>query len=458
MNDYLILLAALITWCTCTHARVAPATYPLDSFDACYQRVLEIWRQIPALVDEDKLEAIGVIQQMYSNWPERCQTEIEPGDGYPAKAVFQFWIARYKEKAEWWGLAIPEYEKALAYLHEKTRPYAFPWEQIATKASTPQGGTSRRQPRHEEGGDNSREHDGGGATEHRTFNIEPSTSNVNAATPEWVQPVRRGVQNPKLETGNSKLEANKEGGSDLRVANAGAHEESGHGSPSYTNNASTIVSSFEFQVSSTNQPYNVQWVVSIVRGLARSHAHLDQEKIAERYWDLAWKLTPNCPKLLSEYNCWRAEFLYRRAAPNKVEIYETSQYVLTNGVANPLLREAEKRCRDVFAVYPQPQRRLYHMLGQVLWAQCTPTKQSEAIDLWLEGLKLHGIIPRFVEQEWLLKDLQMSVPTMTTAQRVRYIATLDATIKRIPAIQENVAAIAFVMNQMRLLKEHNNEK
>ena len=109
-------------------ARVAPATYPLDSFDACYQRVLEIWRQIPALVDEDKLEAIGVIQQMYSNWPERCQTELEPGDGYPAKAVFQFWIARYKEKAEWWGLAIPEYEKAVAYLHEKTRPYEFPWE------------------------------------------------------------------------------------------------------------------------------------------------------------------------------------------------------------------------------------------------------------------------------------------------------------------------------------------
>ncbi|MCX7004188.1 MAG: hypothetical protein NTV22_13085 [bacterium] len=441
-------------------ARVAPATYPLDSFDACYQRVLEIWRQIPALVDQDKLEAIGVIQQMYSNWPERCQTELEPGDGYPAKAVFQFWIARYKEKAEWWGLAIPEYEKAVAYLHEKTRPYEFPWE-VGLKHETrnlllgvpPAAGKLLQS--------------AAAAVEHRTFNIEPSTSNVNAATPEWVQPVRRGVQKSKLETGNSKLEANKEGGSDLRagsvppsarIANAGAHEESGHGSPSHTNNASTIVSSFEFHVSSTNQPYNASWVVYILRGLARSHAHLDQEKIAERYWDLAWQLTPNCPKLLSEYNCWRAEFLYRRAAPNKVEIYETSQYVLTNGVANPLLREAEKLCRDVFAVYPQPQRRLYHMLGQVLWAQCTPTKQSEAIDLWLEGLKIHGIIPRFVEQEWLLKDLQMSVPTMTTAQRVRYIATLDATIKRIPAIQENVAAIAFVMNQMRLLKEHNNEK
>ncbi len=378
-------------------ARVAPATYPRDSFDACYQRVLEIWRQIPALVDEDKLEAIGIIQQMYTNWPERFQTELEPGDGYPAKAVFQFWIARYKEKAEWWGLAIPEYEKALAYLHEKTRPYAFPWEQdMATKASTPQGGTSKRQPRHEE----------------------------ESTVPGWVQPVRRGVQNPKLETGNSKL----------------------------VSNLQTQVSSFEFQVSSTNQPYNVQWVVSIVRGLARSHAHLDQEKIAERYWDLAWQLTPNCPKLLSEYNCWRAEFLYRRAAPNKVEIYETSQYVLTNGVANPLLREAEKLCRAVFAVYPQPQRRLYHTLGQVLWAQCTPAKQSEAIDLWLEGLTIHGIIPRFVEKEWLLMDLQMSVPTMTAPQRQRYIATLDAVVKSIPAIQQNVAAIAFVMNQLRMIQ------
>ena len=49
--------------------------------------------------------------------------------------------------------------------------------------------------------------------------------------------------------------------------------------------------------------------------------------------------------------------------------------------------------------------------------------------------------------------MQMSVPTMTTAQRVRYIATLDATIKRIPAIQQNVAAIAFVMYQERLLAQ-----
>jgi len=396
--------------CLSVGARVAPATYPLDSFEACYQRVLEIWRQIPALVDEDKLEAIGVIQTMYTNWPERCQTELEPGDGYPATAVLQFWIARYKEKAEWWGLAIPEYEKALTYLHEKTRPYEFPWE-VGLKLETrnlllgvpPAAGKLVR--------------NAAAAVEHRTFNIEPSTSNVNATTPEWVQPVRRGVQRMTLETGNSKL-----------------------------------VSNLPTQVSSSNKPYNASWVVYILRGLARSHAHLDQEKIAERYWQMAWQLTPNCPKLLSEYNCWCAEFLYRRAAPNKVEIYETAQYVLTNGVANPLLREAERLCRDVFAVYPQPQRRLYHTLGQVLWAQCTPAKQSEAIELWLDGLKLYGVIPRFVEQEWLLKDLQMSVPMMTPTQRARYIATLDAVVKSIPAVQENVAAIAFVMNQKGILK------
>ncbi|MCX7004191.1 MAG: hypothetical protein NTV22_13100 [bacterium] len=45
----------------------------------------------------------------------------------------------------------------------------------------------------------------------------------------------------------------------------------------------------------------------------------------------------------------------------------------------------------------------------------------------------------------------MSVPTIMVAQRACYIATLDARIKRIPAIQENVAAIAFVMNHKTAL-------
>ncbi len=56
------------------------------------------------------------------------------------------------------------------------------------------------------------------------------------------------------------------------------------------------------------------------------------------------------------------------------------------------------------------------------------------------------------EQEWLLMDLQMSVPTMTPAQRANYIATLDVTAKNIPAVQQNVAAIAFIMNQVRVIK------
>jgi tetratricopeptide (TPR) repeat protein len=343
--------------------------------------VLEIWRQIPSLVDEDKLEAIGIINHMFTNWPERCQQELEPGDGYPAKAVLQYWIARYKEKAEWWGQAIPEYEKALVMLHEPTEPYRFPWEIDQTNKTSASAGRC-------------------------------------SAIPTWLQPIRRGVR----QTSQSQA----------------FDDESLPDENTVTNRHLSL-------------DYNPKWPVFIVRGLARSHAHLDQEKMAERYWNYAWRITPHCPKLLSEYNCWRAEFLYRRAAPNKVEIFETGQYILTNSVDNPLLKEAERLCREIFAIYPKPNRRLYHIMGQVLRAQGTPETQSAAIDLWLDGLQVHGVIPRFVEQEWLLRDLQKAVRVMTPEQRDRYLVVLDTTVKSIPAVQENVAAIAFLMNQMGML-------
>jgi|GEM_PF-2241029 len=41
---------------------------------------------------------------------------------------------------------------------------------------------------------------------------------------------------------------------------------------------------------------------------------------------------------------------------------------------------------------------------------------------------------------------------MPTTQRARCIAPLDTTIKSMPAIQENVAAIALLMNQMKLME------
>ena len=192
--------------------------------------------------------------------------------------------------------------------------------------------------------------------------------------------------------------------------------------------------------------------------------------MADRYWNLAWKITPHSPKLLSEYNCWRAEFLYRRAAPNKVEVYETEQYELTNAVLkglkverlkgkeienyfSPLLTEAERLCREVFDIYPKPNRRLYHLLGQILYASGNKKKQNEAIEIWLEGLENHGIIPRFAEMEWLMKDLQKSIPKMTDKQLQTYIKVLGKTIKRIPATSANVPAIAYLMNQKRILEK-----